>query len=117
MSVKYWALPAIVLIFSTASAVATPQTVKLLGFEDGSCLAWANSKEDAEQRNQYVSWARGFLSGHNYANQSQQVTDVSRATVENFIENFCRGKPKAQFTEAAYRMSDQYSGRGKPINK
>jgi hypothetical protein len=34
-----------------------------------------------------------------------------------FIERFCRDKPAAQFTEAIYRMSDQYSGRGTPITK
>lgn len=96
-------------------AMAMP--LKVLGFKDGSCQAWSLSKDDPEQRKEFVSWARGFLSGHNYANQKQQVTDVSSATVELYIERFCRQNPTAQFTEAAYRMSDQYSGRNAPITK
>ena len=92
-------------------------TTKMLGFEDNSCVAWQESKDDMEQREAYVAWARGFLSGHNYANPKQQVSEVSRSTVEQYIERFCREKPKGQFTDAAYRMSDQYSGRGAPIGK
>ena len=117
MFVKLFLLPLIAVFICATSANAGPPVIKILGFEDGSCQAWTSSKDDPERRSQYIAWARGFLSGHNYANQSQQVTDFSQATIENFIENFCRQKPNAEFTEAAYRMSDQYSGRGKPISK
>jgi hypothetical protein len=90
---------------------------RMLGFDDNSCRAWAGSKEDPEVRGEYLAWARGFLSGHNYANQKQQVSDISRGTIEVFVERFCRDNPAAQFTEAVYRMSDQYSGRRTPITK
>lgn len=103
-----------VAVTTTGSAMA--QT-RMLGFDDNSCQVWARTKDDQEQRKEYVSWARGFLSGHNYANPKQPVSDVSRGTIEMYIERFCRDKPTAQFTEAVYRMSDQYSGRGTPITK
>lgn len=90
---------------------------RLLGFDDNSCRAWVQSKDEPDVRREYVSWARGFLSGHNYANQRQQVSEVSRSTVEMFIDRFCREKPTAQFTEAVYRMSDQYAGRSGPISR
>ena len=96
---------------------ATASRLKVLGFDDNSCAAWQAAAADPDQRAAQVAWVRGFLSGHNYANQKQQVSDVSRSTVEMFIERFCRDKPAAQFTEAVYRMSDQYSGRGAPITK
>ena len=112
-SIGLWVL---LLALSAMSGAAAAQA-RMLGFDDNSCQAWTGSKEDPEQRREYVSWARGFLSGHNYANQKQQVSDISRSTVEMFIERFCRDKPAAQFTEAVYRMSDQYSGRGAPITK
>jgi len=99
-----------------AFGIAGAQT-RMLGFDDNSCQTWAKSKDDQEQRKEYVSWARGFLSGHNYANPKQPISDISRGTIEMYIERFCRDKPTAQFTEAVYRMSDQYSGRGTPINK
>ena len=110
-----WFLAAFLLVGAN-SGFAQSQ-IRMLGFDDNSCQAWVSSKEDPEQRKEYVSWARGFLSGHNYANQKQQVSDVSRSTVEMYVERFCRDKPTAQFTEAVYRMSDQYSGRSAPITR
>ena len=100
----------------TATGSALAQT-KQLGFDDNSCQAWVRSKESPERRREYVSWVRGFLSGHNYANPKQAVSEVSRGTVEQFLERFCRDTPKADFTEAAYRMSDNYSGRSAPISQ
>lgn len=97
-------------------AAATPPPT-LLGLDDNSCQAWQQSKNDPDLRREYLSWMRGFLSGHNYANQKQQVSDVSRGTVEQYVERFCREKPKAEVTEAAARMSDDFSGRGAPIGK
>jgi hypothetical protein len=105
------------MLLALYSMSGSAATTKMLGFEDNSCVAWQASKDDMEQREAYVAWARGFLSGHNYANPKQQVSEVSRWTVELYIERFCREKPKGQFTDAAYRMSDQYSGRGAPIGK
>ena len=90
---------------------------KLLGLEDMSCLAWSNSKPAPEERLTYIAWARGFLSGHNYANQRQQVTDVSNGTIAGFADRFCRENSKASFADAIYRMSDEFSGRGAPLSK
>lgn len=98
-----------------ASAGAAP--LKILGLDDMSCQTWLKSKDDAELRKQYVSWVRGFLSGHNYANQSQQISVVSSGTVELYVDRFCSEKPLGQFSDAALRMSDQYSGRNAPITK
>ncbi|MBL8398601.1 MAG: hypothetical protein JNL84_10750 [Candidatus Accumulibacter sp.] len=91
--------------------------LKILGFEDMSCRAWVKSKDDAEQRQQYVAWIRGVLSGHNYANPGQQVSAISSATVEQFVNRFCAEKPLGQFSDAAFRLSDQFSGRNSPITK
>ncbi|HMX21510.1 MAG TPA: hypothetical protein PKN13_14445 [Accumulibacter sp.] len=82
-----------------------------------SCRAWVKSKEDAEQRQQYIAWMRGVLSGHNYANPGQQVSVISSATVEQYVNRFCSEKPLGQFSDAAFRLSDQFSGRNLPITK
>ena len=91
--------------------------IKIVGFEDMSCRAWSASKEDAEQRALYVAWVRGVLSGHNYANQSQQVSAISNGTVEQYVQRYCTEKPLGQFSEAAFRLSDQFSGRNSAITK
>jgi hypothetical protein len=109
------AVALLLVVLAPASAGAAP--LKVLGFEDMSCQAWLKSKDDVEQRKAYVAWVRGFLSGHNYANQGQQISVVSSATVELYVQRFCSEKPLGQFTDAALRMSDQYSGRNVPIVK
>ena len=98
-----------------SGAIAAP--VKTVGFDDMSCRAWVKSKDDAEQRKAYLAWIRGVLTGHNYANQSQQVSSMSTGTVENFVDRYCAEKPLGEFSDAALRMSDKFSGRNVPISK
>jgi hypothetical protein len=101
--------------FFAAGTSAAP--VKTIGFDDMSCRVWVKSKDDAEQRKLYLAWIRGVLTGHNYANQSQQVSSISSGTVENFVDRFCVEKPQSEFSDAALRMSDKFSGRNEAITK
>jgi hypothetical protein len=103
------------LMIATGATIAAP--VKIVGFDDMSCGAWVKSKDDADQRKLYLAWARGVLTGHNYANQSQQLSSVSSGTVENFIDRYCVEKPQGEFSDAALRMSDKFSGRNAAITK
>ena len=91
--------------------------VKFVGFDDMSCRAWVKSRDDAELRKSYLAWIRGVLTGHNYANQSQQVSAVSTGTVENFVDRYCVERPQGEFSDAALRMSDKFSGRNEAITK
>ena len=91
--------------------------VKAVGFDDMSCRAWAKSKDDVDQRKIYLAWIRGVLTGHNYANQGQQVSAISSGTVENFIDRYCVERPLGEFSDAALRMSDKFSGRNEAITK
>lgn len=106
------------LVFATlVAAGANAAPVKFVGFDDMSCRAWVKSKDDAEQRKSYLAWIRGVLTGHNYANQSQQVSAISTGTVENFVDRYCVEKPQGEFSDAALRMSDKFSGRNEAITK
>ena len=102
-------------LLAAGTALAAP--IKMVGFDDMSCRAWVKSKDDSEQRRAYLAWIRGVLTGHNYANQSQQVSSISSGTVENFVDRYCVEKPLGEFSEAALRMSDRFSGRNEPIAK
>jgi hypothetical protein len=97
------------------SAMAAP--LNLLGFDDMSCAAWNKAKDDPEQRASYLVWARGFLSGHNYASPNQQVSSISSGTVEMQINRYCSRNPAGLFSDAAMRLSDEFSGRNQPIRK
>src|SRR5574344_1582642 len=99
------------------SFAASAAPLKVIGFDDMSCRAWISSKDDAEERKVYVAWIRGVLTGHNYANQRQQVSVISNRTVKNFVNRYCREKPQGDFGDAALRLSDNFSGRNEAITK
>jgi hypothetical protein len=103
------ALPLAALLATNAGA-AVP--LKILGFDDMSCRAWSASKDDVEQRALYVAWVRGVLSGHNYANpEPAGFGDFEwngRTACKPLLR---RTKPLGQFSDAAFRLSDQFSGR------
>ena len=107
----------LVIAASLASSAAEAGPVKVLGFDDMSCQAWTKSKEDSDARGLYVTWVRGVLTGHNYASQSRQVSVISSGTVEMFVNRYCAERPAGQLDEAAFRLSDQFSGRNSPITK
>ncbi len=107
-----WLLSALCM---AGAAVAAP--LKLLGFDDMSCAAWTASKDDRDVRNSQIVWVRGFLSGHNYGQQSQQVSSISSGTIEQYVNRYCTQNPTGAFSDAAMRLSDQFSGRNQPIRK
>lgn len=108
-------MPFAFLLLLSVSATAAP--LKIVGFDDMSCRAWIQSKDDAETRNSHLAWIRGVLTGHNYANQSQQISAISTGTVQNFVDRYCAEKPQGEFSEAALRMADRFSGRNQAITK
>jgi len=104
-------------ILMTGVTAAMASSLKILAFDDNSCQMWKQGAENSELRATHVAWARGFLSGHNYVSLRQQVTDVSAATVERNIEQYCRRNPEGLFIDGVYRMSDSMSGRNAPIKR
>ena len=109
--------PAILLCLMLVSATVAAAPLKVLGFDDMSCAAWVESKTDADQRKLFIAWSRGVLTGHNYANQRQQVSEISSGTIENFVDRYCVEKPKGEFKDAVLRLSDRFSGRNEAITK
>jgi len=101
-------------LFPTADLSSA--SLNLLGMDDMSCAAWKKTL-DPEPREPYLQWVRGFLSGHNYANQSAQVNEVSKATVATFVDRYCAEHADRTVSDAAMRMSDRYSGRNSPITR
>lgn len=97
------------------SVAAAP--LNILGFDDMSCAAWNASKDDPDLRASYVVWVRGFLTGHNYGQQAQQVSSISSGTIELHINGYCKQNPNGSFSDAAFRLSDQFSGRNQPLRK
>ncbi|WP_291990947.1 hypothetical protein [Candidatus Accumulibacter sp. ACC007] len=99
----------------TACAAEIP--VKILGPDDLSCRAWTESRADADERALYVAWIRGVLTGHNYALRSQQVSTMSGGTIEKHATRYCNDNPRGDLSDAAFRLSDKFSGRNAAITK
>lgn len=108
---------AILALLTLGLSSAQAEPLKILGFDDMSCQAWKQSKNDTDQRAVYVVWIRGLLTGHNYARPSQQVSTISSGTIEQWVSRYCNDHPQSGFNEAALRLSDQYSGRNAAITK
>ena len=105
------------LIFVLHGSLVTAAELKVLGFDDMSCTAWIKSKDDVELRKNYLAWVRGVLTGHNYALPSQQVSTLSSGTVEMNVNRYCSKNPNGLFSDAALRLSDEFSGRNQAIRK
>jgi hypothetical protein len=101
-------------LVQTSHIYAAP--LRVLGLDDMSCAAW-KKESDPQLREPHIQWVRGFLTGHNYVNQSHQVAEVSSDTVAVFVDRYCAEHASATVTGAAMRMSDQYSGRNSPITR
>ena len=101
--------------FSFGTATAAP--LNMLGLPDMSCPAWLKSKDDPDQRASYIVWLRGFLSGHNYALQGQQVASISSGTIEMYVNRYCSKNATGLVSDAGQRLSDEFSGRNQPIRK
>ncbi len=101
------------LCFASAGLAAT----NILGFDDMSCATWIKSKDDPDQRNAYIFWLRGFLTGHNYALPNQQVSTISSGTIDAKISQYCKENRDSNISDAVMRLSDQFSGRNQPIRK
>jgi hypothetical protein len=69
-------------------------------------------------RAQYEFWARGFVSGHNYANPADQVKVGSFPSGENLYEYFdqyCRENPQQTFVAGAIQLVGQLSESAKTV--
>jgi hypothetical protein len=104
-------------LWALCVAPATAVPLKVVGFDDMSCRAWVQSKDDSEQRELYLTWMRGVLTGHNYARPGQQVSAISSGTIEQHVNRYCHENPTGRFDDAAFRLSDKFSGRNSAITK
>jgi hypothetical protein len=113
-----------VAVASAATAVQDRPEV-IFAFADSSCGAWARSQGNEAGRAQYLYWFRGFVSGYNFGNPSNQVpvgAMPDRDTLALYIDKFCRENPLLPFVQAARQLVQdtrerQNSSKGSPSRK
>jgi hypothetical protein len=99
-------------------AVATSsiaQDVVVNSFKDTSCGKWASLRARSDN---LAFWARGFISGYNWFNVTNQVTrDLSNETIHAYIDKFCRDNPLKHITTAVFSLiCETHEGMAKPFD-
>ena len=104
-------IAALVLAAAPAAAAEPAPPINIVfSADNASCAAWTKSAGNKLIRQQYEMWARGFVSGHNYANPAQQVKVGAFPSGEDFYQYFdqyCRGNPQHTFVAAAIQLVEQ----------
>ena len=89
----------------------------IFSFQDTSCGAWVKSGTDESARAQYISWFRGFVSGHNFGNPGNQV-QLERmpdpATLALYVDKYCRDNPLMPFVSASFDLVREIRERPEP---
>lgn len=84
-----------------------PQQVSIMGFSKMSCGDWVASQHSDVARAQYLAWLRGFASGYNSSTVTGQVRYEDfpdTASLELYIDKYCRENPLAIFPGAAFAL-------------
>ena len=94
---------------SMAAQPAPPINI-IFSAENASCAAWTKSAGNRLVRAQYEFWARGFVSGHNYANPAQQVkvgAFPGGDELYQYFDQYCRDNPQQSFVEGVMHLVEQ----------
>ena len=103
------ALMTMVAVPSIAAEPAPPINIVFTA-ENASCAAWMKSAGNRLVRAQYEFWARGFVSGHNYANPAHQVRVGAFPGGDELYRHFnhyCRDNPQKSFVEGVIQLVAQ----------
>jgi len=93
------------IISMTLLAHADPKVI--FSFKDTSCAAWKRSQGRGPERDQYISWFRGFVSGYNYASAQQAGTMPDSESLSLFIDKYCEKNPSKPFIGAAFLLINE----------
>ena len=74
----------------TAAAPASAYTVKGMG----DCKGWVGGEDDR-------FWLLGFISGYNYAKNSNVGRNIESDDIYKFVSRFCKERPSADLGDAA----------------
>jgi len=91
---------------------AQAQTVSVFSFKDTSCGTWIKSSRNAEERQLYLLWMRGFVSGYNAGSNDRTVpldAMPNQETLALYIDKHCRENPLSPFFGAAFTLVEEIS--------
>lgn len=106
------------LAVATAVAAQTAPPINIIFSADNAgCPAWTRSAGNKTLRQHYEMWARGFVSGHNYANPARQVkvgAFPSGDDLFQYFDQYCRDNPQQSFVAGAIQLVEQLADAPSP---
>jgi len=100
-----------ILAAAPAMAAQTAPPVNIIfSADNATCAAWGKSAGNKLVRQQYEIWARGFVSGNNYAHPSRQVkvgAFPAGDELYQYFDQYCRDNPQQTFVGGAIQLVDQ----------
>ncbi len=96
-----------------ALAADLPPINIIFSADNAACAAWTKSAGNKLVRQQYEIWARGFVSGHNYANASHQVKVGAFPGGEDlyrYFDQYCRDNPQQTFVAGTIQLVEDLAG-------
>ena len=91
-----------------AVAAAQGQQINIIfTSENASCGAWLKSADNKLVRAQYEFWVRGFVSGHNFANQARQINlgvFPGGDALYQHLDQYCRDHPQNTFVDGTIQL-------------
>ncbi len=91
-----------------ATAMAQSQQINIIfTAENASCSAWIKSADNRLIRAQYEFWARGFVSGHNFANPAHQIklgAFPASDALYRYLDQYCRDNPQNSFVDGMIQL-------------
>jgi hypothetical protein len=107
-------IPIIVGALMTTCAALAAETAPpiniIFSADNAACAAWAKSAGNKLVRQQYEIWARGFVSGHNYAYPARQVKVGAFPAGDDlykYFDKFCGDNPQQSFVAGVIQLVEQ----------
>jgi hypothetical protein len=107
------------LLAATAAIAAesAPPINIIFSADNAACAAWTKSAGNKLVRQQYEIWARGFVSGHNYADPARQVkvgAFPSGDELYQYFDQYCRDNAQQSFVAGAIQLVERLAESSTP---
>jgi hypothetical protein len=109
-TVQGWRIGISILVAFLVSVMNGPTAAEerpfaLFSFADTSCGTW-NASATRPERQMYLYWFRGFVSGYNFANKGPIPLEAmpNNETLVLYVDKYCREHPLQPFVHAAFDL-------------
>lgn len=80
--------------------------IMVYGFLGESCGKWTSY--DERQRSYYLTWLKGFFTGHNFGNPRNQIMDIpDDESLGLYFDKYCQDNPLGNITMSTLKLAKE----------